>query len=75
MSTSRHDATTREQRDRGGFRDDLKSDPAIGQSKGAFATGDHPQTIKAENTSEGDVDNDSTVTDGVPEQDRARTNS
>ena len=57
------------------FTDDLERDPGIGGSKGAFATGDHPQTIKGENTSEGDVDNDSTLTDGVPEQVRERANS
>ena len=56
------------------FTDDLERDPGIGQSKGAFRTGEHPQTIKNENTSEGDVDNDSTPTGGVPEAERGRTN-
>lgn len=54
--------------------DDLDRNPAIGQSKGAFATGEKPEAIEGENTQEGDVDNDSTVTDGVPERERGRTN-
>lgn len=53
--------------------DDLKHNPGIGQSKGSFATGIDP--IAGENTVEGDVDNDSTPTDGVPEHERARTNA
>ena len=56
------------------FTDDLERDPGIGQSKGSFITGEHPQTIKGENTVEGDIDNDSTPTDGVPERQRERTN-
>ena len=56
------------------FPDDLERDPGIGQSKGAFQTGEDPQAIKGENTVEGDVDNDSTVTDGVPERETGRTN-
>jgi hypothetical protein len=56
------------------FADDLERDPGIGQSKGMFQTGEHPQTIKGENTTEGDVENDSTPTDGVPESQRERTN-
>jgi hypothetical protein len=54
--------------------DDLERNPGIGQSKGAFATGEDPLSIEGENTVEGDVDNDSTVVDGVPQQERARTN-
>ncbi len=56
------------------FTSDLERDPGIGQSKGAFRTGADPQIIKGENTVEGDVDNDTTVTDGVPERERGRTN-
>ena len=38
-------------------------------------TGDDPQSIDGENTVEGDVENDSTANDGVPEEVRERTNS
>jgi hypothetical protein len=55
-------------------RDDLEKDPGIGQSKGAFATGIPPEAIEGENTVEGDVDNDTTANDGVPEREKARTN-
>ena len=54
--------------------DDLKRDPGIGQSKGAFATGEDPQEIAGKNTVVGDVENDSTANDGVPQEDRGRTN-
>jgi hypothetical protein len=54
------------------FADDLN--PGIGQSKGSFATGARPAEIEGDNTVEGDVDNDSTITDGVPERPRERTN-
>ncbi len=69
MTSSKHDKGDSP------FQDDLQRDPGIGQSKGAFSTGDHPQTIKGENTVEGDVDNDSTVTDGVSEIQEGRTNA
>lgn len=55
--------------------DNLERNPGIGQSKGAFATGEDPQSIQGENTTEGDVDNDSTPTDGVPQREKARTNA
>jgi hypothetical protein len=54
--------------------DDLERNPGIGQSKGAFMTGEDPESIEGENTVEGDVDNDSTANDGVPEEERERTN-
>lgn len=54
--------------------DDLKRNPGIGQSKGAFATGEDPEEIAGENTMVGDVENDSTASDGVPQEERARTN-
>jgi len=57
------------------FRDDLERNPGIGQSKGSFATGILPGGIEGENTVEGDVDNDTTATDGVPEEERERTNA
>ena len=53
---------------------DLDRNPGIGQSKGTFATGEEPEEIAGENTVEGDVDNDSTPTDGVPQAQRERTN-
>jgi len=56
------------------FVSDLERNPGIGQSKGTFATGIPPEEIEGENTVEGDTDNDSTVTDGVPDRERARTN-
>jgi hypothetical protein len=54
--------------------DDQKRNPGIGQSKGSFATGEDPEEIEGENTIVGDVENDSTGTDGVPQEERARTN-
>jgi hypothetical protein len=56
------------------FPDDLERNPGIGQSKGTFMTGEDPESIQGENTVEGDVDNDSTANDGVPEKERERTN-
>jgi hypothetical protein len=55
--------------------DDLERNPGIGQSKGAFATGSDPEEVAGENTVVGDVENDSTANDGVPQEDRGRTNS
>jgi hypothetical protein len=57
------------------FTDDLDRNPGIGQSKGTFSTGDDPQSIAGENTVEGDSENDSTANDGVPQEERERTNS
>jgi hypothetical protein len=54
---------------------DLKRNPGIGQSKGSFATGVRPEEIEGENTVEGDTDNDTTATGGVPELQRERSNS
>jgi hypothetical protein len=54
--------------------DDLDRNPGIGQSKGTFATGQDPQEIAGENTVIGDVDEDSTANDGVPQEERGRTN-
>jgi len=56
------------------FADDLERNPGIGQSKGSFATGIPPEEIEGENTVEGDIDNDSTAADGVPERQRERSN-
>jgi hypothetical protein len=68
MAVSKHD------KGKSRFTSDLKRNPGIGQSKGSFATGIPPEEIEGENTVEGDVDNDATVTDGVPEREHARTN-
>jgi hypothetical protein len=57
------------------FRSDLERNPGIGQSKGSFMTGISPEEIEGENTVEGDIDNDTTASDGVPEEERERTNS
>jgi hypothetical protein len=57
------------------FADDLERNPGIGQSKGTFATGVPPDEIEGENTVEGDVENDSTASDGVPQEKRERTNA
>ena len=57
------------------FRDDLERNPGIGQSRGSFATGMPPSEMEGENTVEGDIDNDSTGGDGVPERKRERTNA
>jgi hypothetical protein len=54
--------------------DDLERNPGIGQSKGAFATGEDPEDLEGENTFVGDVDNDSTANDSVPLEERGRTN-
>jgi hypothetical protein len=56
------------------FPGDLERNPGIGQSRAIFATGVPRETIEGENTVEGDVDNDSTATDGVPRGEHVRTN-
>lgn len=67
MSSTKHDKGDSP------FADDLKRNPGIGQSKGTTATGIPPSEIEGENTVEGDVENDSTATDGVRERQRQRT--
>jgi hypothetical protein len=54
--------------------EDLVRNPGIGQSKGAYAMGGDLDYAEGENTVEGDVDNDATASDGVPEGERGRTN-
>jgi hypothetical protein len=55
--------------------DDLKRNPGIGSSKGSFArTGEDPEAIEADNTFEGDVENDTTPAGGVNPNHRGRTN-
>ncbi len=54
---------------------DLERNPGIGASKGAFAaTGADPETVEADNTSEGDVMNDATAAGGVSPGKVGRTN-
>jgi hypothetical protein len=65
---------TKHQKGESPFADDLERNPDVGQSKGSFMTGEDPQSIAGENTVEGDVENDSTANDGVPEEERERTN-
>ena len=71
MSTSKHDKSDGE----GPFTSDLKDDPGIGQLPGLFATGEDPDLIEGENTSEGDVENDATTGGGAGETRIGRTNS
>ena len=66
---------TKHEKDKSAFPDDLERNPGIGQSKGSFMTRIAPEQIEGENTVEGDVDNDTTATDGVQERKRERTNS
>ena len=53
MSASKHDKSTGPSP----FPDDLERNPGIGQSKGSFATGEHPLSDEAGSTVEGDVEN------------------
>ena len=53
---------------------DLDRNPGIGGSKGAFRTGEDPETIEADNTVEGDVENGTTDQGGVSENEEGRTN-
>ena len=69
MTSSKHDKGDSP------FPDDLERNPGIGQSKGAFSTGEHPQTIKGENTMEGDIENDPTPIGSVDERDLGHTAS
>jgi hypothetical protein len=66
---------TKHEKSESPFPDDLERDPGIGQSKGSFMTSEDPHSVAGENTVEGDVDNDSTGGDGVPERKRERTNN
>ena len=70
MTSSKHDKSDNE----GPFTSDLERSPGIGQSKGAFAIGEKPQSIEADNTSEGDVENDPDAVGAVDENRLGRTN-
>lgn len=68
-------SSTKHPKGQSSFANDLKRNPGIGQSKGSFATGIPPEEIEGENTVEGDVENDTTATDGVPQEERQHTNA
>lgn len=68
MSTTKHD------KGKSPFPNDLERYPGIGDSKGAFATGEDPEEIEGENTLEGDVQNDSSYGGGVDPDQLGRTN-
>ena len=47
---------------------DLERNPGIGGSKGAFRTGEDPESIEGDNTVEGDVENDTNAQGGVSQR-------
>ncbi len=57
------------------FADDLERNPGIGESKGAFATGEKPETAEGDNTVEGDVENDAALGQGADPDQLGRTNA
>jgi hypothetical protein len=59
----------------GGKQDeDLRQNPGIGQSKGAFAMGGDIEDAEGENTVEGDIENDADSAGRVTAERRGRTN-
>jgi hypothetical protein len=70
MSTSKHDKTDGPSP----FKDDLERNPGIGQSKGAFATGEDPMGAEGENTVERDVENDADALGRPTPPEQGRTN-
>jgi hypothetical protein len=54
--------------------EDLRQNPGIGQSKGAYAMGGDLDYAEGENTVEGDVENDPDNLGRVPEGKLGRTN-
>ena len=70
MSSSKHDKSDNE----GPFTSDLERNAGIGQSKGAFAIGEKPLAMEADNPSEGDVENDPDAVGAVDEDRLGRTN-
>jgi len=68
--TGRHDKT----RGESPFTSDLERNPGVGQSKGAFATGEDPELLEGENTVEGDLENAANPHGGVNEHQGQRTN-
>lgn len=53
---------------------DLERDPGIGSSKGVFGRGTDPMVLRADNTDEGDVMNDTTPQGAADPNQRGRTN-
>ena len=70
MSTSKHDKA----QDEGPLTSDLERDPAIGQSRGAFAMEERSDPAKGENSVEGDVENDPATDGSIPADHLGRTN-
>jgi len=70
MSTAKHPPPGKAQPPR----DDLEDNPAIGASRGTTIAGEDPHIIQAENTDEGDVQNDADATGAPTPQERHRTN-
>jgi len=54
--------------------DDLERNPGIGQSKGAYATGEDPEDLEGINTTEGDTANRVEPSGRVRPDDWGRTN-
>ena len=54
--------------------EDLRENPGIGQSKGAYAMGGDLDYAEGDNTVEGDVENDPDASGRVPEGRIGRTN-
>ena len=53
---------------------DLKSNPGIGASKGTTMSGEDPESILADSTVEGDIENETTREGGVDPDHVGRTN-
>ncbi len=70
MTTSKHEKSAGE----GPFTSDLDRNPGIGQSGGAFATGEDPDELMADNSEEGDVENGAGPNGEAIEGDLGRTN-
>lgn len=70
MSTAKHEKSSGE----GPFTSDLEDDPGIGQSPGLLRTGEDPDLLEADNTQEGDVENNAGPNGEAREGDLGRTN-
>lgn len=55
--------------------EDLKNNPGIGQSKGAYASGEDLEDAEGDNTVEGDVENDPQADGSVDPKRLGRTNA
>ncbi len=70
MSTTKHGKSS----GKGPFTSDLDDDPGIGQSPGLQRTGEDPDLLEADNTQEGDVENDAGANGEARDGDLGRTN-